>query len=139
MTAMSKTLFRKSTVCQAPCWGLCVLWIGRKKIFKKETEVENFGLLPARQRMQRWGGVGRGEVRLEGSVGNKESSKAVWWGGRGERNRRLVKHLRQRGPSPRKRTGGPLRAQLEGFTAEVTEGEASELRFGFQSAHPPEP
>ena len=81
MTAMSKTLFRKSTVCQAPCWGLSVLWIGRKKIFKKETEVENFVLLPARQRMQRWGGVGRGEVRLEGSVGNKESSKAVWWGG----------------------------------------------------------
>ena len=85
MTAMSKTLFRKSTVCQAPCWGLCVLWIGRKKIFKKETEVENFGLLPARQRIQRWGGVGRGEVRLEGSVGNKESSKAVWWGGGGGR------------------------------------------------------
>ena len=138
MTAMSKTLFRKSTVCQAPCWGLCVLWIGRKKIFKKETEVENFGLLPARQRMQRWGGVGRGEVRL-GVWGTRSHLRRYGGGGRGERNRRLEKHLRQRGPSPRKRTGGPLRAQLEGFTAEVTEGEASELRFGFQSAHPPEP
>lgn len=100
-------------------------------------EVENFGLLPARKRMQRRGGVGGGEVTLEGGVGDRESSKVVWWSG--ERNSRLEKHLRRRGPSLRKRTGVPLRAQLEGFTVEVTEGEASELRFGFQSAHPPEP
>ena len=70
----------------------------------KKTEVENIGLLPARKRMQRWGGVGGGEVRLEGSVGDRESSKAVWWSG--ERNSRLEKHLRRRGPSLRKRTGG---------------------------------
>lgn len=41
-------------------------------------EVENFGLLPARKRMQRRGGVGGGEVTLEGSVGDRESSKVEW-------------------------------------------------------------
>ena len=84
-----------------------------------------------------WRWQGRSEAGRE--CGEQVVIEGGMVGGQGERNRRLEKHLRQRGPSPRKRTGGPLRAQLEGFTAEVTEGEASELRFGFQSAHPPEP
>ena len=93
-------------------------------------EVENFGVLPAeaRQRTQRWGGAG----------GAKGGWKAVWGTGShlrrhegAERNRRLEKHLRQRGPSPRQRRGRLRRAQLEGFTVEVTEGGASEAAFWF--------